>query len=139
MNRPTKTAAPDNGFRLTEAELRIMKVLWSLGQGTVHDVLQTVNAQSAAALAYTTVSTMLRILEQKGAARSERGKPAHIFHPVLSRAAYEASSVRELLQNVFENDASPMLCRLVESGAVDDADLKRLEELLLARRKGGGA
>jgi len=112
---------------LTRAELRVMNALWSLGRGTV--------AQVAAALppppaAYTTVLTMLRILEQKGAVRHEAGGRAHVYIPAIERDAVARSAVADIVQSFFQNSKSALALRLIAESRPSKEELESLKDLI---------
>jgi predicted transcriptional regulator len=115
--------------QLTEAELELMSILWSRGASTVHDVQKALPPTRP--LAYTSVSTVLRILEQKGVVRAEaRGPKAHAYIPVLSKADYERSAVQRLVSTVFDNAPAALVARLLDAGEVSDGELARIKALL---------
>lgn len=113
---------------LTEVELELMQAIWELGECTVKDV-QT-HVASARELAYTSVATMMKILEQKGALKSEKAERAHIYRPIISRADYEATSLRHLADNVFKGDPSSMVMRLINDTKLSKDELKAIKQLL---------
>ena len=124
MARPRRTGRPK---LLTEVELELMTVLWQRGEATVREVLD--GLPPTRRLAYTSVSTVLRILEQKKLVRSRKDGKAHIYRPEVSKAAYEARSVRHLVDKVFDGAPSAMVMRLL-----DEAELSRDELEQLRRR-----
>jgi predicted transcriptional regulator len=115
---------------LTEAELRIMKVVWQKGQATV--------AEAAAALpkdidlAYNTVLTMMRILETKGYLRHAKAKDtrAFVYRPVVGRAEATRNAVRHLLQRFFGDSAEALVLNLLDDEKLGDAELKKIRKLL---------
>lgn len=113
---------------LTKGELRIMEVLWGTRQGTVADV---VAALPPPPLAYTTVLTMLRILEQKGVVRREADGRAHIYHPIIERDDAARSAIGEIVQSFFANSKSALAVQLMaeERPSLDElAEIKALVE-----------
>ncbi len=113
---------------LTEAELELMNALWDVGSGTVRDV----QAALPPGRAYTTVSTILRILVDKGFAVATPEGRAHRYAPAVSRADYQERSVRHLVGHVFEGDALALARHLV-SGEVSADQLEALRRLVDAR------
>lgn len=111
---------------LTEVELELMRILWDLGGGTVRDVMAALPAGRD--LAYTSVSTMLRILEQKGAVLSERGERAHRYVPAFGRQEYQGFALEQVVGKVFEGERLQLVRRLVDEGltAGEIAALRRL-------------
>ena len=112
---------------LTEVELELMVLLWRMGGGTVSDVLQAL--PPARRLAYTSVSTIVRILEQKGVVRSEKIGRAHRYLPVVARDDYEAFALEQVVGKVFDGQPLALVRRLVDTAGLtrqEIADLKRL-------------
>lgn len=112
---------------LTEVELELMVLLWRMGGGTVSEVLQAL--PPARKLAYTSVSTIVRILEQKGVVRSEKVGRAHRYLPVVARDDYEAFALDQVVGKVFDGQPLALVRRLVDTAGLtrrEIADLKRL-------------
>lgn len=117
---------------LTEVELEMMRVLWRWESGaTVTDVMNALGPQRK--LAYTSVSTMLRILEQKGAVQSRKEGRGHVYSASLPKKDYEEKSVKHVLEKVFDDRPLEMVCRLLEVKEFDESDLRSLRELLKER------
>jgi predicted transcriptional regulator len=112
---------------LTKAELRIMDVLWKLGNATVADVLA---ASPTPPLAYTTVLTMLRILEQKGFVRHKAEGRAHIYSPCVERDDAAGSAIGDLVQSFFRDSKGELVLRLLADERPSDDDLARLKALI---------
>lgn len=119
--------------RLTEVELELMTLLWRLGQGTVNDVIDQLPPQRK--LAYTSVSTMFRILEQKGIVGSRKVGRGHVYLPKLAKEEYETTTLKNLVENVFEGTPSTLVRRLVETVGLTEKDLAELRSLLDERTK----
>ena len=111
---------------LNPAELELMRILWRLGPATASDVQAALPADRA----YTTVSTILRILEKKKAVRSRKEGRGHVYEPVLLREAYEESSLVHLLDSVFDGEAQALVSRLLGSKRVKGNDLDEVKRLL---------
>jgi len=116
---------------LTPVELEIMSVLWGLGRGTVKDVQGQLPKERG--LAYTTVATMMKILEGKGIVTSEKGDKAHTFTPLLKREDYAAQSIKSLTQKVFSENPTLLVKHLLEDKTLSVADLKEIERLIKER------
>lgn len=111
---------------LTKAELRIMEVLWARGAGTVADVLANLSEQ----FAYTTVLTMLRILEQKGAvSRRDEGR-GHVYSPVLKRDEAARSAVGDVVAAFFANSRTALALKLMAEAPLSAADIERVKEII---------
>lgn len=115
---------------LTHAELEIMTALWDLREATVRDLLARLPGERA----YTTISTLVRILEQKGFVRSRKRGRQHLYRPAEGREAYRMASVRDLVRRVFGGDARAVLRNLVSTGDVTAEDLAELRAMIGKRR-----
>jgi BlaI family transcriptional regulator, penicillinase repressor len=116
---------------LTPQELAIMKVVWTLKSATVREVHQQLNA--ARPIAYTTVLTMMRILEQKGHLRKTQLERAFVYRPAKPRHQVIGEMVREFVDRVFDGASRPMLLHLVKgtrlSARERQALLRAIEEI----------
>jgi predicted transcriptional regulator len=124
---------PEAPRPLTPVELELMQLVWKQGEVSVADVLAALPPERA--LAYTSVSTVLRILEQKGVVRSRKQGRGHLYSAVLPREAYEAQSVRHLVDTLFSGTPSALVARLVEAVPLAPDEVEQIRKLLKA--KGG--
>lgn len=127
---------------LTEAELRIMLVLWQQGQGSVQQILDGLQAQPA--LAYNTVLTTIRILEKKGYVGHDKDGRAHIFRALVERDEASRSEIRHLVSRFFRNSHEDLVLNILEDRGVDPRELERLRKMLEANsgseiRSGAGS
>jgi BlaI family penicillinase repressor len=113
---------------LTGQELEIMKIVWPLGRATVRDVYDTLRDRRT--IAYTTVQTMMNILETKGHLKKEPGEKAQIYVPVRPQQAVVRSMVREFVDRVFDGSARPLLVHLVKEKGLTDRERRALQKLL---------
>jgi len=113
---------------LTEAELRIMNVLWDNGSATVHEVLQALPAQPV--LAYNSVLTIVRILEKKGYVKHEKDKRAHVYTPCVDRKDASRFEVRHLVSRFFGNSDEMLVLNILEEKSIDPEELRKIRELL---------
>ncbi|HVI80463.1 MAG TPA: BlaI/MecI/CopY family transcriptional regulator [Candidatus Acidoferrum sp.] len=113
---------------LTEAELRIMDVLWDRGPATVHEVLQALPPEPA--LAYNSVLTIIRILEKKGYVKHAKDKRAHVYTPQLDRKDASRFEVKHLVKRFFGNSDELLVLNILEEKSIDPAELERVRELL---------
>ena len=112
--------------QFTDREVDVMTVLWEHGPSTVAEV----QAALADRLAYTTVLTVLRLLEEKGhIGHSEEGR-AHRFHPLVEREHASKSALRRLTDRLFSGSPELLLTRLVEDEQLTPEELERMRELL---------
>jgi BlaI family penicillinase repressor len=116
---------------LTPQELAIMKVVWALKSATVRDVHRQLNA--ARPIAYTTILTMMRILEHKGHVHKTRVDRAFVYRPTKPRHQVIGDMVREFVDRVFDGASRPMLLHLVKrtklSARERHALLRAIEEI----------
>jgi BlaI family transcriptional regulator, penicillinase repressor len=113
---------------LTEAELRLMEVLWDKGPSSVQQVVDALPAD--APLAYNSVLTTIRILEKKGYVEHDKDGRAHIFKPVVARHEAARSEIRNLVRRMFSNSHELLVLNVLEEEQIDLAELKRLREML---------
>jgi BlaI family penicillinase repressor len=116
---------------LTPQELAIMKVVWKLETATVRDVFE--HLQSRRPVAYTTVLTMMKILEQKGYVKKTRDERAFVYRATRPRSQVIGGMVREFVDRVFDGASRPMLLHLVKQTKLSEKDraalLRAIEEV----------
>ena len=113
---------------LTGQELEIMKVIWPLGHATVRDVYDALRERRT--VAYTTVQTMMNILETKGHLRKQPGEKAQVYASVRPQRQVVQSMVREFVNRVFDGSARPLLVHLLKEKGLTDRERKELQRLL---------
>lgn len=114
-------------LHLTPRELDIMSVLWELGEATVTEVRDRIDAE----LAYTGVSSMIRTLELKGYVSHRRGEGrTHVYYPLIAREDAGESALTRVLDKVYGGSPIKLLAHLVEQRRLSDKDLARMRELL---------
>lgn len=118
----------------TDRELDVMSVLWELGSATVADV----RSRLADPLAYTTVLSVLRTLEEKGHVGHEEEGKAHRYLPLVERQAAGRSAIARIIDKVFAGSPEMLLAQLVGDRNLSAAELRRLRRLVDERLKGGG-
>ncbi len=124
-----------SGPHITAAELRIMKALWSLGSGTVRQVLDAWPEDGEDRPAYTTVMTMMKQLAEKGALDVDRSRQPFIYTPAVRRDQVMGQRVLEFLQNVFDGQAEDLVLHLADKADLSAEDLRRIEAKIQAREK----
>ncbi|WNG28347.1 BlaI/MecI/CopY family transcriptional regulator [Cystobacter fuscus] len=125
MSKSSQGEAPKP---LTPVELELMQIVWRHDEVSVADVLEALPPERK--LAYTSVSTVLRILEQKGVLRSRKEGRGHLYSALLPREAYELQSVRHLVETVFDGTPSALVERLVEAVPLSPAEVEQIRKLL---------
>jgi predicted transcriptional regulator len=118
---------------LTEQELEIMKVVWRLKTATVRHVYETLLERRR--IAYTTVMTMMNILEQKGHLKKRYADRAYIYQPSQPQKQVIGSMVREFVDRVFNGSAEPLLAHLIEDRHLSESDLDEIRRTIKAARK----
>ena len=117
---------------LGELQRAVLEVVWETGEGSVHDVRELLTRQKRPA--YTTVLSVLQKLEKGGWLTHRSHGRSYVYLPTRSRDEAGASSVRKFIRHVFGGDAMEMMQHLVKDGTIDDAELKRLREMIDDKR-----
>ena len=117
---------------LTGTELEIMHVVWESGSATVRDVYELLRQRKK--VAYTSVMTMMKILEQKGHLKKQQVDRAYVYRPAKPRRQVLGVMVRDFVDRVFQGSAKPLLMHLVEDKRLSRADLEEIRRML---RKSG--
>lgn len=118
---------------LTAVELEMMNVIWRIGPCSVAQVLEQLRPTRE--LAYTSVSTIVRILEQKGYVTSQKAGRGHLYSAAITRDEYQAMSLQHLVKNVFEGTPTLLVRRLLDSDTLTNEELAEIRSLL--RKRGG--
>jgi len=113
---------------LTEAELRLMDVLWEKGAATVTDVMDALPQDPP--LAYNTVLTTLRILERKGYVKHQKSSRAFVFSPLIDHRQASQSAVCHVVSRFFRNSPKALVLRILEDQRMDPRQLQRLKEMI---------
>jgi predicted transcriptional regulator len=113
---------------LTEAELRLMNVLWKMGRASVGEVVEALPANPP--LAYSTVLTTLRILEVKGYARHTKEGRAFIYHPVMGRKEASSKAIRHVISRFFSGSPGQLVMKLLEEEEIDAEELRRIKSMI---------
>jgi len=124
---------PKQSGILTEAELRVMKVLWEKGPGTVQQVLDSITEKPG--LAYNSILTTIRILERKGYLKHSKDGRAHVFAPVVPQEEASRSEIRHLVTRFFKNSHQDLVLNLLEDQGIEAEELVRLRNMLDQRKK----
>jgi predicted transcriptional regulator len=124
-----KTKKPGDRL-LTEVELELMTIIWSQGKTTVKDVADAM--PKTRPLAYNSVGTVMKILEQKGFLKCEKHFHAHTFSPLVAKAAYEESCLDHVVDNVFDGEPVALVQRLLTAKRLSAAEIRAIEATLEA-------
>ena len=119
---------PKRSNTLTEAELRLMKLLWLRGESAVADLVQALPADLP--LAYTSVLTTVRILEKKGYVTHRQEGRAFLYSPCVAEHEASRSEVRHMLQRFFGNSRERLLLSLLGDSDISREELQRLQQAL---------
>ena len=119
---------PKKSPTLTEAELRLMNVLWQKGSANVQQVLDALPKKPP--LAYNSVLTTIRILEKKGYVKHVKDGRAHVYIPLVDRKDATRSEIRHLVGRFFKNSHELLVLNLLQDDAIDPEELARLRSLI---------
>jgi BlaI family penicillinase repressor len=113
---------------LTDAEARVMSVLWQRQAATVGDVMAAL--QKGRAVTYSTVQTILRILETKGYVTHEKVARAFVYQPAVDARQARQRALRHLVARLFNGSPSLLVLNVLEDEEIDAAELKRLKKVI---------
>jgi BlaI family transcriptional regulator, penicillinase repressor len=120
---------PRQSETLTEAELRVMKVLWVRGSGTVQQVLDSIEEKPT--LAYNSILTTIRILERKGYLKHIKDGRAYIYAPAVQQQEATRSEIRHLVGRFFKNSHEDLVLNILEDQGIEPEELTRLRKMLI--------
>ena len=124
----SKSKLKEYDGKLTDVELELMTILWKLDEGSVSDVIELLPKNRD--LAYTSVSTILRILEQKGVLKTRKEGRGHIYIPTLKKSDYESRTVKDVVDRVFQGTPVALVKQLLDSVKINDEEVQELKELI---------
>jgi len=116
---------------LTDAELELMLILWKLEEGSVHEVLAIASGRRK--IAYTTVSTIIRILEKKGFVSSRKQGKAHIYSPLLTKKEYQGRTLGNVVETLFDNTPVSLFARMIDDKRLSAEEIAEIKKLLEER------
>src|SRR6266705_731872 len=120
-------------LHLTQRELDIMSVLWALGEATATEVRDRVDPD----LAYTSISSMIRMLELKGYVSHRRGEgKTHVYFPVIDPEKAGESALKRVLDKIYGGSPIKLLAHLVDQRRLSEKELARMRDLLKRPKKG---
>ncbi len=119
---------PKKSNTLTEAELRLMKILWARGESAVSDLVAATSDETQ--LAYTSVLTTIRILERKGYVVHRQEGRAFLYSPRVAEQDASRSEIRNVLQRFFGNSRERLLLSLLGDGQLTEKELKLIKSAI---------
>ena len=127
--------ARKKSLNLTEAELRLMDIVWNNGAVTVGEVAAALPGEPS--LAYNTILTTLRILEQKGYVRHTKPREgrAFVYSAVVGRKEASRSALRHLVRGFFANSPELLVLNLLDDGDLSQRELRKIRNLLVKGEK----
>lgn len=120
-------------YKLTPVEHELMEILWKIGQGTVHDVME--HLPKARKLAYTSVSTMLRIMQQKKILTAEKMGRQHKYLPLLHKEKFATQSVNHMVNQVFSGSPVELVAYLMNQHKLSVQEIKEIQKLLNNKKR----
>lgn len=117
---------------LTGQELEIMKVVWRLGKATVRDVYEDMLEHRR--IAYTSVMTMMNVLERKGHLSKKQQDRAFVYEPTAPQKRVLSSMAGEFIDRVFNGSAAPLMQHLIDDDRLTDEDVRTIQKLLRQRK-----
>jgi BlaI family penicillinase repressor len=117
----------------TGLELEILKVIWKRGHATVREAFEDLLEQRK--IAYTTVLTMMGVLERKGHLKKKAGERAYVYSPTQPQDQVVGSMVEEFVNRVFNGSAKPLLVHLMEDRNIRADEIDEIERLVQERRR----
>jgi BlaI family transcriptional regulator, penicillinase repressor len=120
--------ARQRSLALTDAEARVMAVLWQRSPATVGDVVSALKRKRA--VTYSTVQTVLRILETKGYVTHEKVVRAFLYRPLVDERQARRRAVRQLATRLFEGSPSLLVLNVLEDDEIDATELEQLKRLI---------
>lgn len=126
--------------QVSDAELAVLKVLWELRSGTVAAVRARFTELHGRELAYNTLLTFLRRLEQKGAVRVDKEREPYVYRPAHKEQSTLRERVKRFVDTVFDGNVDDLILHLVEDESISEADLQRIQKKLKqgARKRPAG-
>jgi BlaI family transcriptional regulator, penicillinase repressor len=118
---------------LTENELQIMKIIWEKNSTTVRDVYEELLKHRK--IAYTTVMTVMGVLEQKGHLKKTAKGRAYVYSPAHPQNEVVRSMVRDFVQRLFNGMSKPLLVHMIEDGKLTETELDEVKKELKAKRR----
>jgi predicted transcriptional regulator len=113
---------------LTPQELEVMKIVWDASEATVRDVYEVLRRRRR--IAYTTVMTVMQILEKKGHLKKSTASRQHVYRPARPRRQTVSAMLKDFVDRVFAGSARPLLVQLLADERLSKAEIEELRRLL---------
>ena len=113
---------------LTETELELMTVIWKLEEASVRTLLEELPSDRK--MAYTSASTIVRILEKKGFVESRREGKTHFYKPILKKSEYEKATLNHVISNVFDGTPTGLVKRLISDSKISNEELVEIKKII---------
>ncbi len=120
-------------YHLTPVEHELMEILWKIEEGTVRDVMEHLPQKRN--LAYTSVSTMLRILEQKKIVKTRKLKRTHIYIPALNKSTFATLTLNKMVTQVFSGNAVELVSYLVNKNTISTDEITEIQKIIENKKK----
>jgi BlaI family penicillinase repressor len=121
------------GSKLGEVQLRIMRVLWEKGQASAREITEAMNRDEA--IAHSTVQTLLRQLEAKGAVGHRREERTFVFRPLVDEASVTRTEIRGLTERLFGGSPGGLVAHLLKEERISPQELSEIKRLIEAREE----
>lgn len=118
----------DNNRELTRAELEVMQVIWRKGRAVMGEIVDDFPQDDRPA--YTTISTVVRILEKKGFVGHESYGKVHCYHPLVSREEYRGNMLSGIMNNLFDNSPLELMACFADSGKLTVEQYEKLRGMI---------
>jgi len=120
--------------RLGKLELQVMKLIWDAGEATVREVWQKLYPEKG--LAYTTVATVMRKLEDKGFVKHYEKDRTYVYHPLADEGETSQGMLRELIDGLFDGSAAKLVSTLIQSEHLTEKEFDQIQHMILEHRGG---
>jgi len=116
----------------TEREMELLEVLWRKDGATVAEIIEALDGSPA----YTTIVTMLKIMEEKGYVKGTREGRSVVYRPSVSKEEVERRFLRDVLRRVFGGSATRLMARLLSSEEVSEEEIEEIKRLIALKEEG---
>ena len=115
--------------RLGKLELQVMKLIWTSGKATVRDVWEKLYPEKG--LAYTTIATVMRNLEQKQFVKHDDKDRTYVYYPIISQDKLSQGILSELIDGFFEGSVAKLITTLIQSEQLTEEDINQVQQVIL--------